>query len=61
MAKEETTKMDKAIAFVSLWVARLALSILALAGMMYFLGGVDPAIAYPISVLAVAFLVKETL
>jgi hypothetical protein len=41
---------------MSLWIARLALSILAFAGLMYFLGGVDDLIRYPIAALAVAFL-----
>lgn len=61
MAKDEITKTDKAVAFVSLWVARLVLTLLALAGMMYFLAGIDRAIAYPIAIVTVAFLVKETL
>lgn len=55
------TRTEKAINFVALWVARLALSVLAFAGMMHLLGGVDPMIAYPVSFLSVAFLLKETL
>jgi hypothetical protein len=55
------SKVDKSIAFVSLWVARLALTVLAFAGMITLLGGIDAEIAYPIAVLSVAFLLKETL
>lgn len=55
------TRTEKAINFAALWVARLALSVLAFAGMMHLLGGVDPMIAYPVSFLSVAFLLKETL
>lgn len=58
---DKITKTERAIAFVSLWVARLALSVLAFAGLMHLLGGVDPMIAYPVSFLGVAFLLKETL
>jgi hypothetical protein len=57
----QLTRTEKAVTFVSLWIARIALSVLAFAGMMHFLGGVDVAIAYPISFLGVAFLLKETL
>jgi len=55
------TRTEKAIAFLSLWIARICLSVLAFAGLMYFLGGVDDLIRYPVSALAVAFLLKETL
>jgi hypothetical protein len=55
------TKLETGINFVSLWIARLALSVLAVAGMLHLLGGVDPMIAYPITGIAVAFLLKETL
>lgn len=55
------SKADKTVALISLWVARLGLTVLAFAGMMFFLGGVDPAIAYPVTTLSVAFLLKETL
>lgn len=58
---DKITKSEKAVAFVSLWIARLALSVLAFAGLMHLLGGVDPMIAYPVSFLGVAFLLKETL
>lgn len=54
-------KIENLINYTSLWVARLALSVLAIAGMMTLLGGVDDMIRYPVSVLAVAFLLKETL
>jgi len=55
------TKIETAISFISLWVARFALALLAAAGMLHLLGGVDPIIAYPITIVGVAFLVKETL
>lgn len=58
---DKISKSEKAIAFVSLWIARGALSVLAFAGLMHLLGGVDPMIAYPVSFLGVAFLLKETL
>lgn len=55
------SRTDKAIAWTSLWVARIALSALAFFGMMSLLGGLDDMIRYPVSFLAVAFLLKETL
>lgn len=55
------TRTEKVINFVSLWIARLALSTLAVAGMLHLLGGVDPMIAYPVTFVSVAFLLKETL
>ena len=55
------TKIETAINFLFLWAARLALAVLAVAGMLHLLGGVDPMIAYPITVFSVAFLLKETL
>ena len=58
---DKQTKSERFIAFVSLWIARLALSILAVAGLLHLLGGVDPVIAYPVTFVAVAFLLKETL
>jgi len=61
MATLNPSRTDKIVGFVSLWVARLALTVLSVAGMMNLLGGVDHAISYPVSVLAVAFLLKETL
>lgn len=61
MTEVKLTRTEKAITFVSLWVARVALSVLAFAGLMHLLGGIDPMIAYPVSFLGVAFLLKETL
>ena len=58
---DKQTKPERFIAFVSLWIARLALSVLAVAGLLHLLGGVDPVIAYPVTFVAVAFLLKETL
>lgn len=58
---DKTTKFERFVAFISLWVARLALSTLAVAGLLHLLGGVDPMIAYPVALVSVAFLVKETL
>ena len=55
------SKSDKIVSFLSLWIARLALSVLAVAGGLHFLGGVDPMIAYPFVAVSVAFLLKETL
>ena len=57
----DQNKLDKAVGFLSLWIARLALSVLAVAGLLHLLGGVDPMIAYPVTGIAVAFLLKETL
>lgn len=54
-------KLDKATAFTTLWIARLALTVLAFAGVMSFLGRVDTVIAYGVAVLLVGLLVKETL
>jgi len=58
---DKTSKIEKAIAFVSLWVARFALATLAVAGLLHLLGGIDPMIAYPVTFISVAFLLKETL
>lgn len=58
---EMAQKLETAINFTSLWIARLALSVLAFAGMMTLLGGIDDMIRYPVAGLAVAFLLKETL
>ena len=55
------SKGEKVVSFLSLWIARLALSVLAVAGGLHFLGGVDPMIAYPFVAVSVAFLLKETL
>jgi hypothetical protein len=52
---------DKVINFVSLWGARVSLAVLAVAGMLHLLGGVDPMIVYPVTFVSVALLLKETL
>ncbi|UOF77990.1 hypothetical protein [Caudoviricetes sp.] len=61
MTDTKISKGEKLISFLSLWVARLALATLAVAGGIHFLGGVDPIIAYPFVGISVAFLLKETL
>lgn len=58
---DKVSKGEKAISFVSLWIARFALAVLSFAGMYHLLGGVDPVIAYTVSGVTVAFLLKETL
>lgn len=58
---DKQSKSEKFIAWVSLWVARLALATLAVAGELHLLAGVDAMIAYPVTVVSVAFLLKETL
>lgn len=59
--KTTVNKFELIIGFLGLWVARVALAVLAYAGAMHLLGGVDVAIRYPFAALAVAFLLKETL
>ncbi len=61
MAQDKLSKGERLINFVSLWIARLALATLAVAGMLHLLGGVDAMIAYPVTFVSVAFLLKETL
>lgn len=61
MTDSKISKGEKVVSFLSLWIARLALSVLAVAGGLHFLGGVDPVIAYPFVAVSVAFLLKETL
>ncbi len=61
MANQEQSKSEKVIGFLALWIARLALATLAVAGGVHLLGGVDPVIAYPFAGIGVAFLLKETL
>ena len=61
MAQDKISKGERFINFVSLWIARLALATLAVAGMLHLLGGVDAMIAYPVTFVSVAFLLKETL
>jgi len=59
--KDKISKGERIVSFFSLWIARLALATLAVAGGLHFLGGVDPMIAYPFVAISVAFLLKETL
>lgn len=61
MADKSTSKTDRFVGFCSLWVARLALSTLAVAGLSHLIDGVDPIIKWPVTVISVAFLLKETL
>ncbi len=62
MAQEKTSKFETFVGFIFLWIARFALGFLAIAGMLHLLAGeVDPVIVYPVSVLTVAFLLKETM
>lgn len=61
MTDNKISKSEKVVSFLSLWIARLALAVLAVAGGLHFLGGVDPMIAYPFVAVSVAFLLKETL
>lgn len=55
------TTSEKIINFVGLWVARLVLSTLALAGALSLLSDLTSWIAYGFSIVLVAFLLKETL
>lgn len=57
----KTTKTDAFIAWIALWVSRIALAVLAIAGAMKFLGGIDIVIALPFAFIGVALLLKETL
>jgi uncharacterized membrane protein YhhN len=61
MADKSTSKTDRLVGFLSLWIARLALTVLAVAGLSHLLDGVDPMIKWPVTVVSVAFLLKETL
>lgn len=61
MSNEKQSKAEKVIAFVSLWIARVCLALLSFAGMVSLISNVDPVIAYPVSGIVVAFLLKETL
>lgn len=54
-------RLENIINFITLALARIILSTLAIAGMVHLLGGVDPIIVYPVSIAFVAFLLKETL
>lgn len=60
MAKE-ISKMEKFFGWLFLWIARAALAVLAVAGMTYFLGGIDDMIRYPVAIVTTAFLLKEVL
>lgn len=55
------SRSERVVNFVTLWFARLGLAVLAVAGCVHLLGGVDPVIVYPVSVGLVALLLKETL
>jgi hypothetical protein len=61
MSNDKNSRAEKVIAFCGLWIARVALALLGVAGMLTLLGGVDPVIAYPVAVVSVGFLLKETL
>ena len=53
--------LETAVNLFSLWVARFSLALLSIAGLLHLLGGVDAMIAYPVTLVAVALLLKETL
>lgn len=61
--KEVATKKVKSnfslIEFISKWIAILAMAVLAFAGIVSLLDGVDKVIAYITGVILVAFLTKE--
>lgn len=59
--KSSQSKTERFFNFVLLWVARLALGVLAFAGGMWFLGGIDPWIAGSFSVVVTVYLLKEVL
>jgi len=61
MAEKSTSKMDAFVGFLSLWIARFSLAALAVAGLSHLIDGVDPIIKWPVTVVSVAFLLKETL
>lgn len=61
MAQEKLSWGERFISFVTLWISRIALAVLAVAGMLFFLSSVDPVIGWPIAVGTVALLLKETL
>lgn len=58
---DKLSRGEKIVGVLSLWIARLALTTLAVAGAIHLLGGIDPVIAYPFAGVGVAFLLKETL
>lgn len=55
------SKFEKGISWLSLAIAFGGLAVLAVAGLLHLLSGVDAMIAYPISVISVGFLIKEVL
>lgn len=55
------TRIQTVIDFLAKWIARIILTALAYAGMVWLLGGVDPLIAYFVSGVVVVYLLKETL
>lgn len=55
------TKIETAVNFMFLWIARAILAVLSVAGMLHLLAGVDGFIAYPVTAVVVAFLLRETL
>jgi hypothetical protein len=61
MADKATSKTERVVGFITLWIARLALATLSVAGMSHLLDAVDPMIKWPVAALSVAFLLKETL
>lgn len=60
MAEKKTSKLDAIVNFLALWIARLVLAVLAVAGSLHLLEGTDPLIKYPVTIIFVAFLLKET-
>lgn len=54
-------KIEKFFNAVFLWGARAVLAALSVAGMLHILAGVDGYIAYPVTIVVVAFLLRETL
>ena len=54
-------KLEKLINWVFLWGSRALLALLAVAGGIHIAAGIDPVILYPLSVIFVAYLVRETL
>lgn len=61
MTNNKISKSEKLLSILALWIARIALATLAVAGGIQLLGGIDRLIAYPFVVVGVAFLLKETL
>ena len=62
MANEKKVKFTtKATNWVAFWGARVLLAIAAVAGVKHLIAGVDPIIAWPIAIVLVAYLIKETI